>query len=246
MTTHSKSSETWEKRLRARTAYSWWMPILWGMVISVSLGMVVIAIVLLDREGLIPSWVFGWISSDRETQKRQFRLTLYALFAFFLITRLVKRGLFGETARTTYNGMYSRPKMSQGEPDEEIHARICAVRNVRSAVFLLGVCMLEVFLSWRALGTPFVEHNLYDLFFRIALSILVFPALWKISKCVPERFILVIVMIRFVTGWVFEYAPNLVDPFAGLIRQCNLVLSILAFLTSLAMLVSLLSRPRSA
>lgn len=246
MTTRSKLSETSEKHFRVRSAYTWWMPILWGFGISVALGIVVTAIVLLDREGLIPSWVFGWISGDRETQKRQFRLALYVLFVFCLATRLVKRGLFGEIARTTYNRKFSRLDISQGEPDEGIHARICAVRNVRSAAFLVGFFTLEVFLSWRTLGTPFVEHNLYDLLFRIVLSIVFFPVLWKISRCVPERFILGIVMIRFVTGWVFEYAPNLVDPFAGLIRQCNLVLWVLAFLTSINMLVSSLSRPKSA
>src|SRR5712692_7238485 len=233
MTTRSKLSETSEKHLQARSAYTWWMPILWGFGISVALGIVVTAIVLLDREGRIPRWVFGWISSDRETQKRQFRLTIFGLFVLWFITRLVKRGLFGEIARTTYNCIFSRLKMPQGEPEEGIHARICAVRNVRSAVFLVGFFAVELFLSWRALGKPFVEHNLYDLLFRIVLSIVLFPILWKICRCVPERFLLGIVMIRFVTGWVFEYAPNLVDPFAGLIRQCNLVLWILAFLTSL-------------
>ncbi len=52
-------------------------------------------------------------------------------------------------------------------------------------------------------------------------------------------------MIRFVTGWAIEFAPNLVEPVADLVRQCNLVLWILAFLISLTMLVSSLSNPKS-
>jgi hypothetical protein len=221
------------------------MQILWGIGIGVFLGSVVIAVIVLDREGLIPSWVFSWISSDREIQKRQFLRILYGFSPLWVITRLAKLGLFGEIARTTYDGVLSKLKISQGESGEEIHARICAVRNVRSALFLVGFFTLEVFQSWRALGKPFLQHNLYDLLFRIVLLTVAFPVLLKISRCVPERFILGILTIRFVTGWVIEFAPNLVEPVASLVRQCNLVLWILAFLTSLTMLVSSLSNPKS-
>jgi hypothetical protein len=245
MADHSKLSEASEERLRPQRAYSWWMQILWGMGIGIFLGSVVIAVIVLDKKGVIPSWAFGWISNDREIQKRQFLRILYGLLTWWVITRLVKLGLFGETARTTYNGVLSKLNFSQGKPDVEMHARICAVRNVRIALFLVGFFTLEVFLSWKALGKPFLDHNLYDLIFRIVLLIAVFPVLLNICRCVPERFILGIVTIRFVTGWVIELAPNLVEPVAGLVRQCNLMLWILAFLTSLTMLVSSLSNPKS-
>ena len=245
MTDNSKLSETSEERHRAQPSNSWWMPILWGMGISVFLGFIVIAVIVLDLKGLIPSWVFGWISNDRETQKRQFLRILYGLFAWWVTTRLFKFGLFGETARTTYNGIISKLKFPQGQPDVEMHARICPVRNIRIAVFLAGFFTLEIFLSWRALGKPFLEHNLFDLLFRIVIFSALFPVLLKISRCVPERIILGIIMIRFVTGWAIEFAPNLVEPVADLVRQCNLVLWILAFLISLTMLVSSLSNPKS-
>ena len=245
MTNHSKLSEAPEEHLRAQRAYSWWMPILWGMGIAVLLGIVVMAAIVLDLKGLIPSWMFGWISSNHDIQKRQFLRVLYGLFILWYITRLVTFGLFGKTARLTYNSILSKITNSQGERDEEIHERNCPVRNPRGALFLVGFFTLEVFLSWRALGKPFPEHNLYDLLFRIVLCIAFFPFLLKASRCVPERFILGIVMFRFVTGWVIEFAPNIVEPVAGLVRQCNLVLWILAFLTSLTMLVSSLSNPKS-
>jgi hypothetical protein len=242
----SKSSEPSEDLLRAQPAYSWWMEILWGLGIGVLLGGVGVAVIFLDRMRLIPSWVFGWISSNRETQKHQFRLALYGLFAFWAATRLVKLGFFGEFARTRYNGALLKLTITPGKPDDQVHARNCAIKNTRVAAFLVGFFTLEVFLSWRELGNPFVEHSLYDLLFRIVLwSIVLFPALFRISRCFVERFIIGIVMIRIVTGWVFEYAPNAVDAFAGLVRQCTLVLYILALLTSLALLVSSLSSPKS-
>jgi hypothetical protein len=244
MTDHSKLSEASEDGLRAQPAHSWWMEILWGLGIGVLLGGVGVAVIFLDRIRLIPSWMFGWISSDRETQKRQFHLALYGLFALWVATRLIKLGLFGEIARTTYNHLKFR--ITQSKPNDEVHARFCAVKNARVATFLVGFFTLEVFLGWRGLGKPFTEHGLNDLLFRIVLwSIVLFPLLVRISKCFPERFILGIVMIKIVAGWVFEYAPNVFDPVAGLVRPCSLALDIVALLTSLALLVSSLSSSKS-
>jgi hypothetical protein len=245
MTDPSKLPEASEEGLRAPRTYRWWMPILWGMGIAVVLSAPVAVVIVLYLKGLIPSWVFGWISSDRDTQKRQFLQVFHGLLALLLIAQLARLGILGEVARTTYKDILTKLNISQGEPDEEAHARICAVKNVRSAAFLVGFFALEVFLSWRALGKPFLEHSLYDLLFRIVLWFVLFPALLNISRCAPERFILSIVVIRFVSGWVIEFAPNLVGPVAGLIRQCNLVLWVLAFLTSLTLLVSSLSSPKT-
>jgi hypothetical protein len=242
----TKLSDASEDRLRAQPAYSWWMEILGGLGIGVLLGGVGVAVIFLDRMRLIPSWVFGWVSSDRETQKHQFRVALYGLFALWVATRLVKLGLFGGIARTTYNRAFPKLTITQSKCEHEVHARICAIENTRVAAFLVGFFALEVFLSWRELGKPFVESSLYDLLFRIVLwSFVLFPVLFKVSRCLPERFIIGIVMIRTVTGWIFEYAPNIVDAFASVVRECNLVLYILALLTSLGLLVSSLSSPKS-
>jgi hypothetical protein len=139
MIDHSKSSAAPERHFRARSAYNWSKPILWGMGIGVFVGGVMVAVIFLDRMGVIPSWVFGWISSDRETQKRQFLRVFFGLFGLWLFTRLVKHGLFGEIARSAYGSILSKLGFSKGEPDEEIHARICAVRNMRIALFLVEI-----------------------------------------------------------------------------------------------------------
>jgi len=246
MTDSSKLSEASGDRPLARPSHSWWMEILWGLGIGALFGGVVVGVIFLDQVRLIPSWVFCWISSDRETQKHQFRIVLFGLFALWVVTRFVKLGFFGGTARATYIGAISKLTITPSKPHNEAHARICAIKNTRIAALLVGFFTLEVFLSWRELGNPFVERSLYDLLFRIVLwSIVLFPVLFRISRCLPERFISGIIMIRTVTGWVFEYAPNGVDAFAGLLRQCNLVLYILALLTSLGLLVSSLSIPKS-
>jgi hypothetical protein len=246
MTDHSKLPEASEDRLPTQPASSLWVGILWGLGIGALFGGIVVAVIFLDLMRLIPFWVFGWISSDRETQKRQFRLVLYGLFAFWVAMRLVKLGLFGQIAKTTYNGTLLKLKISQSKPDNEVHTRFCPTKNARIAAFLVGFFTLEAFLSWRELSKLFVEQSLYELLFRIVLwSIVLFPALFRISACLPERFILGIVVIKTVTGWVFDYRPSVVGPVAGLVRQCNFALYIIALLTSLALLVSSLSSPKS-
>src|ERR1700676_5550681 len=135
MSDSSKLSEASEDRLRVQPVYGWWIPILWGMGIGVSLGLIVIAVIVIDRKGLLPSWVFGWISSDRETQKPQFVRVLYGLCVLWVTIRLAKMGLFGEDASTAYNVMVSKLEISQAQLDKEVHRRFCAVRNVRIALF---------------------------------------------------------------------------------------------------------------
>jgi hypothetical protein len=239
MTDHPQLPDSSAERFRARAAWNWSKPILWGLGIGVLVGGAMVAVIFLDKFGLLPSWMIGWISDDRETQKRQFLRTLYALIAWWVATRLIKIGAFGEAAKIKYNGILSKLGFSQVKPNMEKHTRICAVRNPRIALFLVALFTLNVFQDWRALGKPFLEHSLYDLLFRIVLfSSAFFPILLNISRCVPERFIAGIVMIRIVAGWGVEFMPNSIKPVAGPVRQCNLVLSILALLISLTILVS--------
>jgi hypothetical protein len=203
-----------------------------------------VAVIFLNQKGYLPSWMFGWVSSDREIQKHQFRLALSGLIAIWVAMRFLKHGVFGEFVSNTYDEVLLKLKFVWSEPEDEDHARVCALKNVRIAAFLAGFFVLEVFQSWRALGKPFLEHSLYDLLFRIVLMSMVFPVFFRLTRCVPERFILGIVTIKFVSGFIFEYAPNIADPIADLVREGDLLLWILALITSLGLLVSSLSKPK--
>ncbi len=233
-----------EDHLHAWPSYRWFLPILWGMGIAAMVGVPAIAVIFLNQKHYLPGWVFGWISSDREIQKRQFWIALLGIFAFWVGLKLIKFGLFGEAARNVYDKISLKLGGPKGRTSDEDHAKVCAVRNERIAIFLLGFFALEVFLSWRSLGNPFGEHSLYDVLFRFVLMLVVFPFFLQVSKCLPERFILGIVAVRMVTGLFFEYAPNLGSPVAHLVRAGDLTLWVLALLISLALLVSSLARPK--
>ena len=226
-------------RQRAPSGSSWWLEILLGVGIGILLGSVVIAAIFLDRMRLIPTWVFGWISSDRATQKYQFRLAICGLITLWVTMQLLKLGLFGEITETIYNAVFMKLRITQNKSNDEIHARVCAIKNPRVAAFLVGFFTLESFMSWRELGKPFAQNSLYDLLIQIVLcSVVLFPLLFKISRCLPERLILGIVLIEIVTGWVIEYSPDTFEGVAGLVRQFNLILHIFALLAGLGLLVS--------
>jgi hypothetical protein len=85
----------------------WWMPILWGIGIGALIGVLIIVKVELDQRGLIPSWVFGWISDDRQTQKLEFSLIFFGCFGLWLIVKLAKLGALGDVTKTLLSGILS-------------------------------------------------------------------------------------------------------------------------------------------
>ncbi len=78
---------------------SHWAPIIWGIGIGVSLGLVVTAVILLEQKHLMPDWLIAWISNDRETQQRQLVRILFGLITVLVSTQLLRIGFFGEIAK---------------------------------------------------------------------------------------------------------------------------------------------------
>jgi len=99
----------------SESGLDWWMPILWGIGIGVLIGVLLLVEVDLDQRGLIPSWVFGWISNDRQTQRFEFSVIFYGCFGLWLIVKLAKLGALGDVTKTLLSGILStfsflRPK----------------------------------------------------------------------------------------------------------------------------------------
>ena len=89
---------------------AWWMPILWGIGISILLIILIIAVDTLEQKGFVPGWVFGWISNYRK-----FSPLLYGLLGIWVVVKLVKLGVLGEITKTIFNSILSnfaslRPK----------------------------------------------------------------------------------------------------------------------------------------
>ena len=91
----------------SESGLDWWMPILWGIGIGALIGVLLIAKVELDQRGLIPSWVFGWISDDRQTQKFEFTLIVLGGVGLWFIVKLAKLGALGDVTKTLLSGILS-------------------------------------------------------------------------------------------------------------------------------------------
>ena len=91
----------------SESGLDWWMPILWGIGIGALIGVLLIAKVELDQRGLIPSWVFGWISDDRQTQKFEFTLIVLGCVGLWFIVKLAKLGALGDVTKTMLSGILS-------------------------------------------------------------------------------------------------------------------------------------------
>jgi hypothetical protein len=72
----------------------WWMPVFWGIGISVVLFIVAIVKDALGARGLIPNWLFGWISNDPRTQMEAFYLIVVGSFGLWGLITLARAGDF--------------------------------------------------------------------------------------------------------------------------------------------------------
>jgi hypothetical protein len=85
----------------------WWMPTFGGIGIGMLIGVLLIAKIELDQRGLIPGWVFGWISDDRQTQKFQFTLIVLGCFGLWFLVRLAKLRALGDVTKTLLSDIFS-------------------------------------------------------------------------------------------------------------------------------------------
>jgi hypothetical protein len=94
---------------------AWWMPILWGIGISILIFILIFVEIALDERGLIPRWVFGWISNDRQTRRDQFSLIICGTLTLWLVIKFAKLGVLGRITKTVFSSVLStfsflRPK----------------------------------------------------------------------------------------------------------------------------------------
>ena len=129
------------------------------------------------------------------------------------------------------------PSKRRSQLDKEFHARYCAVKNIRTALFFVAFFTLEVFVSWRGLDGPFRHPSLIELPF-IIVTVAIGLRLLLMFRCFIERLVLGLSLINIVTGVVSAYVPAIgMGPFADLIRSGKLSLWVFVLIVSLGMLV---------
>lgn len=92
-----------------------WTPFLWGIGIGILICILMVIKMALDERGLIPGWVFGWISDAPRTAGFELSLIFCVCVGLWLIVKLARLGALKDVTRTLFAVMLStfsflRPK----------------------------------------------------------------------------------------------------------------------------------------
>jgi hypothetical protein len=133
--------------------------------------------------------------------------------------------------------------LTPARSNEETHARYCANSRIWSALFLIALCVVEVCLSRRELGKEFSTYS-FDVLIEDFVGITVGIGLFQIFRCLRERFVIGIVIVRAAIGLASAALTNLVNSFSDVVRKAIFALWMFAFFVSLSMLVDAVRSPR--
>jgi hypothetical protein len=134
--------------------------------------------------------------------------------------------------------------MEQNRSTTEEHARLCAVKNIGTALYFVAACLLMVYLNWKDLGKPYHKISTYYLFWDIASSVAIFQ-LMIIFRCAQERFILSLGLLISLRAVVSRFAPDLLNRFASPLRQAFFALWVVGLFISLSMIASSAFKPKT-
>ncbi len=120
--------------------------------------------------------------------------------------------------------------------DQEFHAHYCALKNTKSALFLVACFSLTTFVNLKGLHKARGQPDFVVLLFAILVAGML--AKWLVAfTCIRERLILGLVIVSIVAAEVETFVPSIVGPHLEAVRSGHFSASLLALLVSLSMLV---------
>lgn len=120
---------------------------------------------------------------------------------------------------------------------QDVHSRWCANRYAPTALGFVAFCALGAIQSWRGLGKEILKGDtvlLLGILFVIAMLLQLFVSL----KCVRERIVLGLLIMRFALGFIVKMAPPLSGTAADVWKGGSFALWAAALGVSLSMLYS--------
>jgi hypothetical protein len=132
--------------------------------------------------------------------------------------------------------------MTYNQQNEEYHARNCAITNIRTSLIFVAFCAVEVFLSWRELGKVLPIYSQFNVL-RDVFVIVACTQLLQMYRCFQERFVISLVILRYVIALVSAFMPTPMNRVADLVGIGDLTLWVLALIVSLSMLVQSARNP---
>ena len=123
------------------------------------------------------------------------------------------------------------------------HGRYCATSDTEIASLFVVACALETFLSWRDLHAS-IPYGFFDIM-TSCFGILASIWLFVLFKCIRERIVVGIVLVRSLAGALAGFTSvGAIDSVGRILKPSFLGLWALAGCISVSMLVSSVQRPR--
>jgi hypothetical protein len=117
----------------------------------------------------------------------------------------------------------------------DFHSSSCPNRNRGMALGIVTFCALETALSWKAIGQEGPAH--FDLLWNLA-AIAIVAQFFASFKCVRERLVLNLIIIRFAIGSIARMSPSLLVFTGDLQKPIYFTIWTFALAVSLSMLYS--------
>lgn len=127
--------------------------------------------------------------------------------------------------------------MDSSVQPQDVHSRWCANKHKSTALLFVAFCSLGAILSWRVLGQEGPGHNMSSLLGDL-IAIVVLAQIFAAFRCVRERVVLGLLIVRFAVGFATNVAPTLFGSAGELAKRTNFILWAGALVVSLSMLYS--------
>ena len=132
--------------------------------------------------------------------------------------------------------------MKQAPSDQDSHALHCPIKNVKSALFVVGSFCVITFASWNGLHKPLAHDSLAQLI--IVIFVLAMLAqLFVEFTCFRERLVLGIIIISLLTMEVQGFAPSVFSKHVELVKSVKFASVLIGLFVSLTMLIQAARTP---
>ena len=132
--------------------------------------------------------------------------------------------------------------MKQKLSDQESHALHCPIKNVKSALFVVGSFCVITFASGNGLHKPPAHYSLAQLISVIFVLAMLAQFLVEFT-CFRERLLLGIAIIDLLTVEVQGFVPSVFSNHVELVKSVKFALVLLGLFVSLTMLIQAARNP---
>lgn len=130
--------------------------------------------------------------------------------------------------------------MESLENRSNYHSRLCALRNVKTAVIFLLFCVLQAWMGWREIGESVAPAGQSLIFYIAEIAVIAALVDFIVAlKCLRERLVLGLAIFSFLLGLVGSLAPRALSAIpSASVKDLQFLLWLAASLVSVTLVYS--------